>query len=117
MHDDGIDPVDHARTFRPHAGESLKDRVAWPGLAFIALGVLSVVLGLAAAAYMFYGWTLVAGIAALVFFFLGWLWMHVERRRVRRMEAQAHHEHADQHPDAAQPPRGGGPPPRGPPST
>ncbi len=90
MHDDGIDPVDHARTFRPHAGESLKDRVAWPGLAFIALGVLSVVLGLAAAAYMFYGWTLVAGIAALVFFFLGWLWMHVERRRVRQMEAEWH---------------------------
>ncbi|SHR91068.1 UsfY protein [Mycobacteroides abscessus subsp. abscessus] len=99
MHDDGIDPVDHARTFRPHAGESLKDRVAWPGLAFIALGVLSVVLGLAAAAYMFYGWTLVASIAALVFFFLGWLWMHVERRRVRRMEAEWHQEHSVPHHD------------------
>ncbi|WP_255800692.1 hypothetical protein [Mycobacteroides abscessus] len=58
-----------------------------------------VVLGLAAAAYMFYGWTLVAGIAALVFFFLGWLWMHVERRRVRRMEAEWHQEHSVPHHD------------------
>ncbi|ORB56489.1 hypothetical protein BST43_13555 [Mycobacteroides saopaulense] len=90
MRETANDPVDHARTFRPHAGESLKDRAAWPGLILIALGVIAVVLGLAAAAYQFYGWTLIGGAAALIFFLLGWLWLHIERRRVRRMESLRH---------------------------
>ncbi|WP_078327192.1 protein UsfY [Mycobacteroides salmoniphilum] len=89
------DPVDHARTFRPHAGETLTDRAAWPGLAFIALGITAVVLGLTAAGYRLYGWVSIAGVSALAFFFVGWLWLHVERKRIRQMESQWHQEHSE----------------------
>ncbi|KRQ25372.1 MULTISPECIES: protein UsfY [Mycobacteroides] len=89
------DPVDHERTFRPHAGESLKDRASWPGLALIALGVISVVLGLTAAGYRLYTWTSIAGALALALFFLGWLWLHIERKRVRQMESVWQKEHSD----------------------
>lgn len=95
MREAAEDPVDHARTFRPHAGEALKDRASWPGLALIALGVTSVVLSLTAAGYQLYSWTSIAGVLALVFFPLGWLWLHIERKRVRQMEAIWQQEHSD----------------------
>ncbi|MFV8311262.1 hypothetical protein [Mycobacteroides chelonae] len=89
------DPVDHARTFRPHAGEALADRASWPGLALIALGITVVVLGLTAAGYRLYGWASIAGVAAFAFFLLGWLWLHIERKRVRQMEDAWHQEHSE----------------------
>ncbi|MFD6198821.1 hypothetical protein ACFWE3_19175 [Mycobacteriaceae bacterium NPDC060252] len=95
MREAADDPVDHARTFRPHAGETLTDRASWPGLALIALGVASVVLGLTAAGYRLYGWTSIAGVLALVLFFLGWLWLHIERKRIRQMEAIWHQKHSE----------------------
>ena len=90
MPEDTNDPVDRARTFRPHAGESLKDRAAWPGLLLVAFGIIAVVLGLAAAAYQFYGWTIVLGVAALLCFASGWLWLHLERQRIRQLDSAEH---------------------------
>jgi hypothetical protein len=43
-------PVDHARTTRQHAGESLKDSTNAPGLAAVAVGVVALVVGLFALA-------------------------------------------------------------------
>ena len=40
------DPVDHARTTRPHAGESLKDGSNAPGLLAVAVAVVVLVLSL-----------------------------------------------------------------------
>ena len=36
------DPVDHARTTRPHAGESMKDNKIMPALIVIGLALVSV---------------------------------------------------------------------------
>ncbi len=99
MREAAEDPVDHARTFRPHAGETLTDRASWPGLALVAIGITSVVLGLTAAGYQLYGWAAIAGVSALAFFVLGWLWLHIERKRIRVMEAQWHQEHSEPHHD------------------
>ncbi|MGH3726267.1 MAG: protein UsfY [Mycobacterium sp.] len=88
------DPVDHARTFRPHAGEWLIDRASWPGLALIALGVASLVSCLAAGANQIHGWMLVTGIASLALFGIGAVWLSLERRRVRAVEKRWHEEHS-----------------------
>ena len=42
------DPVDHARTTRPHAGESMKDNKIMPGLVVIGLSLVSFVAALSA---------------------------------------------------------------------
>ena len=34
------DPVDHARTTRPHAGESMKDNKIMPGLIVIGIALV-----------------------------------------------------------------------------
>jgi hypothetical protein len=44
------DPVDHYRTTSPHAGETLKNVRAWPGLLLVAIAVVSIAAALAAAA-------------------------------------------------------------------
>lgn len=48
MGDTARDPVDHARTTRQHAGESMKNGVNAPGLVSFGLGVAAVACGLAA---------------------------------------------------------------------
>ena len=68
------DPVDHARTTRPHAGESMTDTKNMPaltGLAFIAIAAAGFVVGLA--------------------------WLAVEHRRVRNIEERWYAEHPAAH--------------------
>lgn len=80
------DPVDHARTTRTHAGESLKNGQNAPGLLAVALAVAVLVVSL----YFFAtgqpavgGTTLI--IAAALGFLGGW-WLSMTHRRVRRRE-------------------------------
>ena len=44
------DPVDHARTYQPRAGESMIDTLWFPGLLLIALGVIGLAAIVASAA-------------------------------------------------------------------
>ncbi|BBX20529.1 hypothetical protein CRI77_09760 [Mycolicibacterium duvalii] len=46
MPDTSQDPVDHARTTRQHAGETMKAGHNAPGLIAVGLGVLALVVGL-----------------------------------------------------------------------
>ena len=80
------DPVDHARTTRPHAGESLKDGTNAPGLVAVALAVATLVVSL----YFFAsgqpdtgGVTLVI---AAVLAVAGGAWLFVRHRRIRSRE-------------------------------
>ncbi|KAB7758306.1 MULTISPECIES: hypothetical protein [Mycobacteriaceae] len=87
------DPVDHARTTRPHAGESFKDGTNAPGLVALALAVATLVVSL----YFFAeaqpdtgGVTLaIAAVLAVV----GGAWLFTRHRRIRRRELDYLHSH------------------------
>jgi hypothetical protein len=87
------DPVDHARTARKHAGESMKYGPNAVGLILIAIGVVAVVVSLAAYAA---GSSPIGGVAALVAllaFITGAVWLGLMHRRVRAMEENYTAEH------------------------
>ena len=88
MGDTHHDPTDHVRTTQPHAGESLIDTYFWPGLFFLAVGVIALVAGVAATAYQRHEYLLIIGVIALVAVLAGTAWLIVEHRRVRRIEAR-----------------------------
>lgn len=80
-------PTDHARTTQPRAGEWFKNARDLPGLAMIAVSVLGVVVCLAAAAYERTGWAVAAGVVAILAGTAAAVWLFVESRRLRRVEA------------------------------
>ena len=94
MGDTGEDPVDHARTTRPHAGESMKDTANMPALVLIGVALVLFVACLMAFATRNHdvGLTL-AGLAAGGFV-IG-LGLAVEHRRVRGIEKRWYAEHPD----------------------
>jgi tetrahydromethanopterin S-methyltransferase subunit C len=94
MGDDSSDPIDHARTTRQHAGETMTNGANGPGLIIMALGVMAMVFGLAALASgaAAAGW--VAAVIAVVAFVVGGTWLFVTHRRVRRQEIDWAREHS-----------------------
>jgi protein-S-isoprenylcysteine O-methyltransferase Ste14 len=86
MGDTGDDPVDHSRTTRQHAGETMKNGANAPGLVLAALGIVAMVFGLAA----FATGSPVAGTVtiaiAVVFAAAGGVWVFIAHRRVRGEE-------------------------------
>lgn len=89
------DPVDRARTTRPHAGESMKDTRNMPGLVLIGVALALFVSALAAhgAGHHSVGIGLGSGSAAL--FIIGGGWLLVEHLRVRKIEERWYAEHGD----------------------
>jgi hypothetical protein len=89
------DPVDHARTTRPHAGESMKDNKIMPGLILIGVALVLFVGSLAAFATSHHtvGLTLVC-LAGGGFIVAG-AWLLIEHLRVRRIEERWYSEHPD----------------------
>ncbi len=94
------DPVDHARTTRPHAGESLKDGQNAPGLLALAVAVIVLVVSL----YFFAtGQPAIGGttlIIAVTLGFVGGWWLSMTHRRARDREM----EYLDAHPDVPRTP-------------
>lgn len=93
MGDTHHDPTDHSRTYQPHAGESMIDVYFWPGFFLIAVGVVALVGCVAALAYKHPELLVWAGLTAALTVGGGVSWLHVERRRVRRIEARWLAEH------------------------
>ncbi|WP_101948597.1 protein UsfY [Mycobacterium sp. 3519A] len=91
------DPVDHARTTRPHAGESMKDNKIMPGLIVIGVALVLFVSALAAHASAHHNVGISLGITSLVLFLIGGGWLLVEHLRVRRIEERWYAEHPDAH--------------------
>ncbi len=88
-------PVDHARTTRPHAGESMKDTKNMPGLILIGLALVLFVSALAAhgAGHHTVGIGLGSGSAVLLV--IGGGWLLAEHLRVRKIEERWYAEHPD----------------------
>jgi hypothetical protein len=93
MGDTFHDPVDHMRTTRCHAGESLINVRSWPGYLLIVLGVVAVFRCLTTFGTGHSDRGIIAGALAIVTVALGLAWLWVERRRVRRIEDRWHAEH------------------------
>jgi membrane associated rhomboid family serine protease len=87
------DPVDHARTTRPHAGESMTDTKNMPALIVIGLALVSFVGSLAGFATGHHDTGLVFSSIAVAGFVIGLVWLAVEHRRVRNIEERWYAEH------------------------
>ncbi|MGV0834425.1 protein UsfY [Mycolicibacterium thermoresistibile] len=101
MGDDAKDPVDHARTTRPHAGESMKNTASMPALIVLGLGLVAFVSCLATLAAGETTVGVVLGCLAVLGFAVAGVWLMLEHRRVRRIEdrwLQDHPEAARQRP-------------------
>jgi protein-S-isoprenylcysteine O-methyltransferase Ste14 len=100
MGDTHDDPIDHSRTTRQHAGETMKNGANAPGLVLAALGIVSMVYGLAAFAIGSPTAGTVAIAIAVVLSFAGGVWVFTAHRRVRSHEVRR----ATTQPDAEAPP-------------
>jgi hypothetical protein len=89
------DPVDHARTTRPHAGETMKDTKNMPALILLGFALVTFVSSLAAfgSGHPDVGVTLALISAGLFVVSLGWF--VIEHLRVRRIEERWYAEHPD----------------------
>jgi hypothetical protein len=89
------DPVDHSRTTRPHAGETMKDTKNLPALVVLGLALVTFVGGLAAfgAGHPDVGTILAAVSAGL--FVISIAWLLIEHLRVRRIEDRWYEDHPD----------------------
>jgi uncharacterized membrane protein YhhN len=95
MGDTYHDPVDHVRTTRSHAGESMIDVMSWPGYLLVVAGVIAVVGCLAAFGTGHHNEGMTTGVLAVVAMTVGLAWLAIEHRRVRRLEEQWHRAHPE----------------------
>ncbi|RDH77733.1 LapA family protein [Mycolicibacterium moriokaense] len=91
------DPIDHVRTTRPHAGESMTDSRNMPALIVIGVALVCFVGGLAAHATSHHSTGLAFDSAAAALFAVGLVWLAVEHRRVRGIEERWYAEHPEAH--------------------
>jgi hypothetical protein len=91
------DPVDHARTTRPHAGESMTDTKNMPVLIVIGVALVLFVSSLAAFATSHHDVGVVLATLSVIGFLGGAVWLFFEHRRVRGIEERWYEEHPDAH--------------------
>lgn len=97
MGDSYHDPVDHHRTTRPFAGESLIDVAGWPGYLLVVAGVIATAGSLAAFATGYHSQGMTSGLVAVIATALGLAWVVVEHWRVRRIADRWYDEHPEAH--------------------
>lgn len=95
MGDTYRDPVDHLRTTRVFAGESLIDVLHWPGYLLVVAGVIGGVGSLAAFGTGHHDQGMTAGVIAIIVAVLGLVWLAVEHRRIRRIAERWYAEHPE----------------------
>jgi putative Ca2+/H+ antiporter (TMEM165/GDT1 family) len=91
------DPVDHARTTRPHAGQTMKDTKNLPALVLLGCALVAFVAALAAHATSNHLVGIGLGCLSAVLFISAGAWLVIESRRVKRIEERW----LDDHPEAA----------------
>ena len=93
MPDNSEDPVDHARTYRQHAGEAMKAGRNSPGIIAVGLGVLSFVIGLFSFANSSPTAGVVGVVAAVLLIGGGLAWLVVQHRKVAQQQRDWVREH------------------------
>ena len=95
MPDNSRDPVDHSRTTRQHAGETMKAGVNAPGLIAVGLGILSMVIGLAGFATGTANVGIAGIVVAVVLIGGGLTWLALMHRRVHERQKDWHRTHPE----------------------
>src|SRR5262245_66570899 len=95
MGDTYHDPVDHLRTTRPLAGESLIDVLHWPGYILVVAGVIGGCGSLAAFGSGHYQVGMNVGVTAIIVAVLGLIWLAVEHRRIRKIANRWYGDHPE----------------------
>ncbi|TQK28597.1 DUF308 domain-containing protein [Arthrobacter sp. SLBN-53] len=95
MPDTSKDPVDHARTYRQHAGEAMKAGKNAPGIVAVGLGVLALVSGLFAFANGSSTAGIVGVVLAVVFIAGGLLWLNRIHHKVAEQQIEWHRHHPE----------------------
>ena len=95
MGDTAKDPVDHARTTRPHAGETMKDTANMPALALLFVAVASFVACLAAFGTSHGDVGIWLAVIAAVLFVVCGVGFGLEHWRVRRNQRRWNADHRD----------------------
>ncbi|WP_370329778.1 protein UsfY [Mycolicibacterium hippocampi] len=90
------DPVDHARTTRQHAGESMKNGVNAPGLVAVGIALVALSAGLFALATGRATIGIVAVVIAVILGASGLGWLAYAHRRVRAVESRWQAEHPEE---------------------
>jgi putative Ca2+/H+ antiporter (TMEM165/GDT1 family) len=89
------DPVDHARTTRPHAGETMKDTKNMPALILLGVALVTFVAALAAHATSNHTVGVVLGCISAVVFIVTGAWFLIAHRRVQGIEERWYAEHPE----------------------
>ena len=97
MPDTSRDPVDHSRTTRQHAGETMKAGVNAPGLIAVGLGVLSTVIALFSFANGSRTTGIVGIVAAVLLIGGGLAWLARAHRKVQLQQLEWHRDHPEAH--------------------
>jgi hypothetical protein len=89
------DPVDHSRTTRPHAGETMKDTKNLPALIVVGVALVAFVSALAAHGAGHHDVGVGLGATSAVLLIIGLGWLGIEHLRVRKMEDRWYAEHPE----------------------
>ncbi|MGB6209051.1 LapA family protein [Mycobacterium sp.] len=93
MGDTSRDAIDHHRTTRPRAGESMKNGAKTPGLFLLAAGVVAFVVCLASFAERAVGVGIGAAVVALLATGAGFAWLGMDSRRIRHVQREWSNAH------------------------
>lgn len=88
MGDTFHDPVDHARTTRPHAGRAVIDVMGWPGYTLLVVGMVGAISSLTAFGTGHHHQGVEVAAFAIIAAALGAVWLLVEHRRIGRVNRQ-----------------------------
>src|SRR4051812_50202869 len=91
------DPLDHSRTTRPHAGESMTDTKNMPALIVIGVALACFIGALTAHATSHHSTGLVFGGISAALLVVGLAWMAIEHRRARGVEERWYSEQPEVH--------------------
>lgn len=94
MGDTSRDPIDHHRTTRSRAGESMKNGAKTPGLFLLATAVVAFVICLGAFAHRTVAVGVTAAVVTLFAAGAGFDWLGMESRRIRHVQRQWSDAHA-----------------------
>lgn len=96
MPDLSQDPVDHARTTRQHAGESMKNGANAPGLIAVGVALVALSAGLFALATGHVTVGIIGVVIAVILGASGLAWLAYAHRRVREVENRWQAEHPEE---------------------